>query len=59
MFCVPYVPLQEIAESSEALRQKFEKRFHRTVSFGIGVNCGDAIVGNIGCNSHAGLYCDR
>ena len=41
----------EIAESSEALRQKFEKRFHRTVSFGIGVNCGDAIVGNIGCSS--------
>ena len=41
----------EIAESSETLRQKFEKRFHRTVSFGIGVNCGDAIVGNIGCSS--------
>ena len=41
----------EIAKSSEALRQKFEKRFHKTVSFGIGVNCGDAIVGNIGCSS--------
>lgn len=41
----------EIARSSDALRQKFEKRFHKTVSFGIGVNCGDAIVGNIGCSS--------
>jgi adenylate cyclase len=25
-------------------------RFGRTVSFGVGVNCGPAIVGNIGCD---------
>ena len=25
------------------------EQFGRTVSFGIGVNCGDAVVGNIGC----------
>ena len=24
-------------------------RFGKSVSFGIGVNCGDAVVGNIGC----------
>ena len=26
------------------------ERFGRSVSFGIGVNCGDAVVGNIGCD---------
>lgn len=42
----------EIIQSSGQLRSKFEKRFGKTVSFGIGINCGDAIVGNIGCLSH-------
>ena len=31
------------------LAEKFEARFGRSVAFGIGVNCGDAVVGNIGC----------
>ena len=26
------------------------ERFGKSVSFGIGVNCGDAVVGNIGCD---------
>jgi len=32
------------------LAEKFEARFGRSVAFGIGVNCGDAVVGNIGCD---------
>lgn len=31
------------------LAEKFEARFGKSVAFGIGVNCGDAVVGNIGC----------
>ncbi len=37
-----------IAHNADAIREKYEKRYGKTVSFGIGVNCGDAIVGNIG-----------
>ena len=39
----------DMKAGSEALAEKFEKRFGRSVAFGIGVNCGDAVVGNIGC----------
>ena len=28
----------------------FIERFGKTVSYGIGVNCGDAVIGNIGCD---------
>ena len=38
----------EIVKSADYIRDKFEKRFGQTVSFGIGINCGDAIIGNIG-----------
>lgn len=40
----------DMKAGSEALAEKFEARFGRSVAFGIGVNCGDAVVGNIGCD---------
>lgn len=40
---------RDIAAGSAALEQKLMERFGRTISFGIGVNCGNAVVGNIGC----------
>lgn len=40
---------RDIAAGSEALEKKLMERFGRSVSFGIGVNCGEAVVGNIGC----------
>lgn len=39
---------KEIAEGSVALSNRLKERFGRTVSYGIGVNCGEATVGNIG-----------
>lgn len=39
----------DIAAGSEELEKKLMERFGKSVSFGIGVNCGDAVVGNIGC----------
>ncbi len=38
----------DMKESSKALSEELEKEFGRTVSFGIGVHCGPAVVGNIG-----------
>lgn len=39
---------RDIAAGSEQIAQQFMERFGRAVSYGIGVNCGDAVVGNIG-----------
>ena len=39
---------RDIAKASEALGQKLAERFGKKVSYGIGVNCGEAIIGNIG-----------
>lgn len=39
----------DIKSGSAKLEKKLMEQFGRTVSFGIGVNCGDAVVGNIGC----------
>lgn len=39
---------KEIAEGSVALSERLKERFGRTVSYGIGVNCGEATIGNIG-----------
>ena len=39
----------DIASGSDELEKKLMERFGKSVSFGIGVNCGPAVVGNIGC----------
>ncbi|MBR5597676.1 MAG: adenylate/guanylate cyclase domain-containing protein [Lachnospiraceae bacterium] len=41
---------RDIAAGSQQLEEKLLARFGKTVSFGIGVNCGRAVVGNIGCD---------
>ena len=41
---------RDIAAGSAELEKKLRERFGKSVSFGIGVNCGDAVVGNIGCD---------
>lgn len=41
---------RDIAAGSDELREKLLARFGKTVNFGIGVNCGKAVVGNIGCD---------
>lgn len=40
---------RDIAAGSAQLEKKLMERFGRSISFGIGVNCGNAVVGNIGC----------
>ena len=39
----------DIVNGGEALNDKFIERFGRSVGFGVGVNVGPAVVGNIGC----------
>lgn len=39
----------DMRAGANELADKFEKRFGKSVAFGIGVNCGNAVVGNIGC----------
>ena len=39
----------DMKSGADAISEKFEKRFGKSVAFGIGVNCGNAVVGNIGC----------
>ena len=40
----------DIAAGSDELEKKLMQRFGKSVSFGIGVNCGPVVVGNIGCD---------
>ena len=40
----------DIAAGSKQIEKMFIERFGKTVSYGIGVNCGDAVIGNIGCD---------
>lgn len=39
----------DIVKGGIALEADLQKRFGRSVGFGVGVNCGPAVVGNIGC----------
>ncbi|MBR5467768.1 MAG: adenylate/guanylate cyclase domain-containing protein [Firmicutes bacterium] len=38
----------DMVEESKALSEELQQKFGRTVQFGIGVHCGQAVVGNIG-----------
>lgn len=38
----------DMVEASKELGDELEKQFGRTVNFGIGIHCGQAVVGNIG-----------
>ncbi len=40
----------DMQAGAEEIAEKFRKRYGKSVSFGIGVNCGNAVVGNIGCD---------
>lgn len=38
----------QIQRRAQAIQRRLEEKYGRTVAFGIGINCGDAVVGNIG-----------
>lgn len=40
----------DIVSGGNAIESKFLERYGKSVSFGVGVNCGPAVVGNIGCD---------
>lgn len=40
----------DMKAGADAIAHQFEKRFGKSVAFGIGINCGEAVVGNIGCD---------
>lgn len=39
-----------IVSGGNAIESKFLEKYGRSVAFGVGVNCGPAVVGNIGCD---------
>ncbi len=41
----------DMVEGAKELEEKLLKEYGRTVGFGVGVNCGPAVVGNIGCEN--------
>ncbi len=40
----------DIVAGGDAIESKFLEKYGRSVGFGVGVNCGRAVVGNIGCS---------
>ncbi len=40
----------DIVAGGNAIEEKFLEKYGKSVSFGVGVNCGNAVVGNIGCD---------
>lgn len=40
----------DIAAGADEIETEMMERFGKTVGFGVGVNCGPAVVGNIGCD---------
>lgn len=40
---------RDMRAGAAEITEKFAERYGKRVSFGIGVNCGNAVVGNIGC----------
>ncbi len=40
----------DIVKGGEALEKVLFERYGRSVGFGVGVNCGPAVVGNVGCD---------
>ena len=41
----------DIRDSASGLDQKYKEKYGKLVTFGIGVHCGEAVIGNIGCAS--------
>lgn len=40
----------DIISGGNEIEEKFLEKYGKSVSFGVGVNCGNAVVGNIGCD---------
>ena len=40
----------DIVSGGNAIESTFMEKYGKSVSFGVGVNCGNAVVGNIGCD---------
>lgn len=40
----------DIVRGGEEIEKEFSERYGKSVGFGVGVNCGPAVVGNIGCD---------
>jgi adenylate cyclase len=40
----------DIVQGGNLIEEKFVEKYGKHVGFGVGVNCGPAVVGNIGCN---------